>query len=153
MVSDLFVFNLAGHRIGLPLDSVIRVFQAVEISPLPQAPPSVLGVVNVRGRLLPVLDIRARFGLAAQELQVSNQMVMIQSQKRQLLILIDSSVGVVACNLQDQIAAEELDPRMVWMDAVIRSIDGVVYVHNVERFLSLEEESILSQVLTERQCS
>lgn len=147
MVRDLFVFYLGGHRLGLPLDRVIRVFQAVALLPLPGAPPVILGLVNIKGRLTPVIEIRRRFGLASKDISPSDHMVLLRSQQRELVITVDSSIGVIGCNVQDQLQAGEIDSRLPWLEAVARTIDGVVYVHDLERLLSLEEEGILQEAL------
>ena len=61
----LLVFALAGLQCALGTSKIDRVVAAVEISPVPQAPAIVLGLVNVHGRILPVLNIRRLFRLPA----------------------------------------------------------------------------------------
>jgi purine-binding chemotaxis protein CheW len=60
---QLVVFTLGQQRYGLPLSSVERAARIVEITPLPNAPEIVLGVINVQGRLMPVVNLRHRFRL------------------------------------------------------------------------------------------
>src|SRR5690606_41066795 len=59
---EMLVFELAGVRYALELPSVREVVRAVMISPLPDAPAVIEGVVDMRGALVPVYDLRARFG-------------------------------------------------------------------------------------------
>lgn len=59
--------TLDGQRYALSLAQVERVIRAVEITPLPQAPEIITGVINVRGRVIPVVDIRKRFRLPVRE--------------------------------------------------------------------------------------
>src|SRR5262245_21471826 len=63
----LFVFRLAEQHYALPLLTVERVLPMVAVSPLPQAPSLTLGVINLHGLVVPVLDLRRRFGLPAHE--------------------------------------------------------------------------------------
>lgn len=151
MIQELFVFYLGEHRVGLPLDRVSRVFQAVEILDLPNAPEVVLGIVNVRGDLVPVVDIRARFGLPRKELDAQDHMVLVQGKTRPLIFLVDSSVGVVATNVGKVFDRDKISPEMAWVSAVMRTIDGVIYVHDLEQFMTLEEEGILSEALKEHE--
>ena len=62
---EVLVFEVEGQRYGLPTADVRELVRAVTITPLPNAPAVIEGVVNVRGRVLPVLDMRARFRLPA----------------------------------------------------------------------------------------
>jgi len=64
---QLVVFDLEGQRYALPLGAVDRVLPMVAVSPLPKAPAIALGVINLHGQALPVLDIRRRFGLPTRE--------------------------------------------------------------------------------------
>ncbi|MFL5494727.1 MAG: chemotaxis protein CheW [Gemmatimonadales bacterium] len=60
---QLLTFELADRSFGLPSRLLVEVARAVSVAPLPGAPRIIEGVINVRGALVPVLDIRARFGL------------------------------------------------------------------------------------------
>ncbi|MDB6169570.1 MAG: chemotaxis protein CheW, partial [Verrucomicrobia bacterium] len=59
--TQIVVFRLDAQRYALSLTAVDRIARAVEITPLPNAPDIVLGVINVSGRVLPVLNLRRRF--------------------------------------------------------------------------------------------
>jgi purine-binding chemotaxis protein CheW len=62
---QVLVFEVAGRRYGLPADDVQELLRAVSIVPLPRAPAVVEGVINLRGKVVPVLDVRGRFRLPA----------------------------------------------------------------------------------------
>ena len=61
---ELLDFEVGGQHYGLPSSDIKEILPAVTLVPLPKAPAIVEGIVNVRGTAVPVLDIRARFGLA-----------------------------------------------------------------------------------------
>src|ERR1043166_579372 len=63
----LVVFLLAEQHYALPLAMVERVLPVVAVSPLPQAPPMTLGMINLHGTVMPVLDLRHRFGFPPHE--------------------------------------------------------------------------------------
>lgn len=60
---QLVLFGVGTVVYGLPIERVREVVNPLEIIPLPHAPPSVVGVTDHRGEVVPVLDLRARFGL------------------------------------------------------------------------------------------
>lgn len=68
--NPVVVLMLDDIRYAVALTSVERVVRAVEITPLPNAPDIVLGVINVQGRVVPVVDIRKRFRLPARAISV-----------------------------------------------------------------------------------
>ena len=61
--NHIVVFTLDEQRYALHLLAVERVVRAVEVTALPEAPEIVLGVVNVKGRIVPVINVRRRFRL------------------------------------------------------------------------------------------
>ena len=58
------IFNLGDEFYAIPVLKVREIIRLLEITPIPQMPPFILGVINLRGKIIPVLDLRLRFGLA-----------------------------------------------------------------------------------------
>ena len=85
----LVVFTLAGQQLALPLAAVERIVRVVDVTPVPDAPPVVLGVINVQGRVVPVLDLRVWFGPPAPELDLNDK-----------LIIAHGATGAVACGFR-----------------------------------------------------
>jgi purine-binding chemotaxis protein CheW len=70
---------LLGHEsYGLPVLKVREIIRVVEITPVPHMPPFVKGVINLRGKLVPVMDLRVRFELASHEMTESTCIVVGQ---------------------------------------------------------------------------
>ncbi|MGD0815349.1 MAG: chemotaxis protein CheW [Verrucomicrobiota bacterium] len=70
---------LLGHEsYGLPVLKVREIIRLVEITPVPHMPPYVKGVINLRGKLVPVMDLRIRFDLSAREFTESTCVVVAQ---------------------------------------------------------------------------
>lgn len=63
-ISRWVCFELAGQRYGLPIGAVQEVVAEAQVEPVPGSAPQVLGVINLRGNVVTVLDLRRRFGLA-----------------------------------------------------------------------------------------
>jgi purine-binding chemotaxis protein CheW len=81
MLGTVLVFALDDSLYALPLPSVERVIRAVEITALPGAPRIVLGVIDARGRIIPVLDIRMRLGLPERELACDDRFIVARSER------------------------------------------------------------------------
>ena len=87
-------FTLDGSHYAVPLPVVERVVRAVAILPLPKAPAFILGVINVQGHILPVVDLRRRFGLAPQAANQDDQFILARTSRRRVALVIDSAEGV-----------------------------------------------------------
>jgi purine-binding chemotaxis protein CheW len=143
----LVVFTLSEQRYALCLGAVERVFPFAEVTHLPQAPEVVLGVVNVRGRIIPVVDIRKRLRLPDRETNLSDRLIVAQTSRRTVALIADAVSGVVEGSKDELIAAETILPGLEYVEGVTKLEDGMILIHNLEKFLSLEEEKTLDQAL------
>lgn len=71
-------FTLAGEFFAIPITSVREILDMAAITRIPQMPPAVRGVVNVRGAAVPVIDLRLRFGLEAAERTVNTRIIIVE---------------------------------------------------------------------------
>src|SRR5712692_1417869 len=112
----LVVFALDGNRYALRLSAVERIVRLVEVTPLPQAPEIVLGVVNVQGRIISVIDIRKRFRLPGREMSLSDQLVIAHTSRRPVGLVADTVSGVAERSVQEVIAAETILPGIEYVE-------------------------------------
>lgn len=91
--SHLVIFVLDGRRYAVPLRQVERVVRAVEVTPLPEAPPYLQGAVSVEGRALPVLNVRRRFGLPERPVAVSDHFVIVEGSGTSMILPVDDALG------------------------------------------------------------
>lgn len=143
----LVAFALDRQRYALPLAAVQGVTRAVEVTPLPKAPAIVLGVVNVRGQIIPVLNIRRRFRLPEREIDPSDQFILARAAKRTVALVVDMVVGVVARPAETVIAPEAILPGLEYVQGVMKLDDGLIMIHDLDTFLSLDEENTLDEAL------
>ncbi len=141
----LVVFALGERRYGLPLSAVDRVVRAVDLTSLPKAPDIVMGVVNVQGLIIPVINIRRRFRLSEREIALTDQMVIAKTTRRPIALLVDAVVGVLDFSEQEVVLAEDVLPDLQYLEGLLRLEDGLILIHDLERFLSLDEETALDR--------
>lgn len=132
-------FKLAGETYGINVMSVQEVLRYSEIAPVPGAPSYVLGIINLRGNVVTVIDTRHRFGLDAGELTDNTRIVIIEAESHVVGILVDSVAEVVYLR-QSEI---ETAPN-VGNDESAKFIQGVC--HKNDELLILIE---LSKLLTD----
>ena len=141
------VFSLGEPQFALRLSEVVRVIRAVEVTPLPGAPELVLGVVNLLGRITPVFHTRQRFRLPEREIDVSDQFIIARALTRTVALVVDTVRGVHESEEQDTVAAERILPLMEPIEGVVKLKDGLMLIHDLDRFLSLEEAQTLDAAL------
>jgi purine-binding chemotaxis protein CheW len=88
-------FKLERETYGINVMQVQEVLRYSEIAPVPGAPSYVLGIINLRGNVVTVIDTRARFGLPGTEVTDNTRVVIIEADKQVLGILVDSVAEVV----------------------------------------------------------
>jgi purine-binding chemotaxis protein CheW len=140
----LVIFILDNQRFALPLSSVERVIRLVEITHLPKAPEIVIGIVNMHGRIIPVVNIRKRFRLPEREIELTDQIVILQAKKNTIGAVVDTVSGVFEYPEQKIINPENILPGIEYIEGVVKLEDGLILIHNIDRFLSLEEERMLN---------
>lgn len=144
------VFTLDEQRYALYLHAAKRVVRIVEITHLPKAPEIVRGVVNVQGQVIPVINIRKRFRLPEREPELSDQLVIASTAKRSVALIVDAVEGVIEHSGQEMILPEKILPSAEYIEGVIKLEDGLVLIHDLDKFLSLEEGKELDAALKKK---
>jgi purine-binding chemotaxis protein CheW len=146
-IAQWVVFSLDAGRYALPLHSVERIVRAVQVTPLPQAPAVVLGVIDVGGRVLPVFNIRQRFCLPQRDIDPSDQFLIARTTERTVVLSVDAVCGVFEQPSAALIDAGSLAPGLEHIRGVIPIADDLVLIHDLEAFLSTDEAQALDAVM------
>jgi purine-binding chemotaxis protein CheW len=141
-------FSLDDLRYALPLPAVERVVRAVRTTPLPKAPRIVLGVINVKGNVIPVIDLRSRFRLPAREMSCDDRLILARTPRRALAFAADGVSGVRTIAGGAIAKAEDALPFAEYLNGVAALDDGLVMISDLDRFLSLDEEEKLDAALS-----
>ena len=144
---QLVVFGLDEQQYALRLSAVEQIVRVVEITSLPKAPDIILGVINIHGRVVPVYDIRARFRLTNRESLLSDHLIVARTKKRAVALAVDKVTGVVARPDKDVTEAQNISPNLKYIEGVVKLEDGLVFIHDLDTFLSAAEESQLEEAM------
>ena len=90
---EVVVFMLAHERYALELTHIREVYPLKELTPLPGTPDFVLGIINVRGQILSIIDIKRFFELPEKGLTNLNQVIILESEEMEFGILADEILG------------------------------------------------------------
>jgi purine-binding chemotaxis protein CheW len=131
-------FTLAEETYAINVMGVQEVLRVSEIAPVPGAPSYVLGIINLRGNVVAVIDARNRFGLTPTDLTESTRIVIIESNEHVIGILVDSVAEVV------ELKSSDVEPAPnVGNDESSRYIKGVAHLDN-ELIILVDLDKLLS---------
>jgi purine-binding chemotaxis protein CheW len=145
--SCLLVFKLDEQQYALRLEAVERIVRAAAITPLPKAPDIILGILDIQGEIIPVINVRKRFRLPEIDLRPEDQFIIARARSLTVALVVDAAQSVVETPEPGRTAAEEVLSGMEYLAGVTRTEDGLVLIHDLDKFLSLGEEKMLLQAM------
>lgn len=148
-LKNMVIFSLANQQFALHLSTVERVIRAVELTHLPKAPEIVLGIINMQGRIIPVFDIRKRFRLPEREIELSDHFIIANTSRRLVALVVDSVTDIIKHPGQKVVSAKEILPGIDYIEGVVKIEGEIILIHDLEQFLSLEEEKRLDETMEE----
>jgi purine-binding chemotaxis protein CheW len=140
-VIQLVTFRLKDETYGINVMQVQEVLRVSEIAPVPGAPSFVLGIINLRGNVVTVVDTRGRFGLPSAELDDACRIVIIESEQQEVGILVDSVAEVVELRGSQIDHAPNVgnEESSRYIQGVSTREDGLLIVVDLNKLLTDEE--------------
>ncbi|MEN6436253.1 MAG: chemotaxis protein CheW [Anaerolineaceae bacterium] len=149
MQNQLVVFSIGNEFYGVDVDAVESIIKMQEITRLPHAPEFVEGITNLRGAVVPILDLRKRFGLEAVEATRDTRIMIVNMNNTNVGMVVDAVTQVV------RISAESIDPppqmAMTVNSAFIKGIakldEMLIILLDLKKVLTVDEYERLSAAL------
>jgi len=134
-------FFLAEEKYGINVMQVQEVLRVSEIAPVPGAPDYVLGIINLRGNVVTVIDTRQRFGLGPKELDDAARIVIVESNNQVVGILVDSVAEVVDLRLSEIEAAPNVgqEDNSKFIQGVASQHDELLIIIDLNKLLTDEQ--------------
>lgn len=141
------IVEVAQQRYAFAIEQVREIVPRATITRLPQSPSALVGMLRLRGLLLPVIDLRVRLDLPATTPQISQRIVVTQVAQHLIGFLVDGVHGLEALEEQPGLAADH--PGQL-VGGVAETAGGVVTILCPEAALGAEEATFLSRLLPTR---
>lgn len=146
--THLLIFSLDENRYALPLESVERVIRLVKVTPITDAPAIFLGLLNMGGKYIAVIDMRKRFHLPPKEPDLDDQIIIVQTLKRKVAFLVDKVIRVCEWDHSKTVEAETILPGLgEFVKKVTCLEDEMILVYDLDKVLSFEEEKHLDEAI------
>ncbi len=147
MVHAILVFRTEDRFHALLLDAVEKVEFSVEVSALPDSPRIVLGVIDWRGTILPVLSMRRRLHLPERPIAVDDRLIIARSSRRRFALLVDEIIRVTSMADEDIAAPEGIWQGVQSIAGAVKIDADIVLIHDLDSFLDELDESSLEGAL------
>ena len=148
MENQLVVFDLANEHYGVDIAAVESIIKLQPITAMPHAPGFVEGVTNLRGTVLPVVDLRKRFGLSAPEATKETRIVVAELDGTQVGMVVDAVTEVLRVPEDD---IEPPSPVVTTMESTfvtgIAKVDErLIILLDLDKVLTADEQAELKTV-------
>ncbi|MCS6941265.1 MAG: chemotaxis protein CheW [Geminocystis sp.] len=144
------IFNHSSLTYGLPAEEIQEVFFIPELTPIPDAPEDIVGVINLRGEILPIMDLNIRFGYETNGYQISDTLVVVRHE--------ELKVGLITNHVDDVgiIEEENITPELPYdrgseefkqekfIKGVAKKEDKIIFLLDTEKLLRYVEPQTLS---------
>lgn len=134
-------FQLENETYGINVMQVQEILRYTDIAAVPGAPDYVLGIINLRGNVVTVIDTRSRFGLMPAEITDNSRIVIIEAEKQVIGILVDSVAEVVYLKKSEIEAAPHVgtEESSQFIQGVTNRDGGLLILVDLNKLLSDEE--------------
>jgi len=144
---QLVTFRLASEEYGLPITKVREINRLVPVTKLPQTPSFMEGIINLRGRIIPVIDLRKRFEMSVAAHDDDTRIIIVDISGQIVGVTVDAVVEVVRLNTGNI----EPSPANVVVDAqyiegVGKIDDRLIILLNIDKVLTNSEELAVQQI-------
>ncbi|MEE8421709.1 MAG: chemotaxis protein CheW [Dehalococcoidia bacterium] len=141
---QLVVFDLAGEVYGVNIETVREIIRMQAVTYVPDAPEFVEGVINLRGRVIPVVDLRKRFSLAVTEVSEQSRVVVVDIGGEDIGVIVDAVTEVL------RIAADSVEPTSslvttedsYYIEGIAKVDDRLLILLDINRALAHEAEEL-----------
>ena len=141
---QLVVFDLAGEVYGVSIETVREIIRMQAVTYVPDAPDFVEGVINLRGRVIPVVDLRKRFGLTVTEATTESRVVVVDIGGEDIGVIVDAVTEVLRIG-EDSVEATSSLVTMedsYYLEGIAKVDDRLLILLDIERALGEEAEEL-----------
>jgi purine-binding chemotaxis protein CheW len=139
---QLIGFYLDESLFGIDISNILEIIKYREITPLPESPPYVKGILNLRGKVIPVFSLRSKFGLYEKEEMEKGRIIVIENQSGDYGIIVDSVTEVLRIENNDINPTPELISGVSaeYIEGIVKLEETILIVLNINRIFSREED-------------
>ena len=144
---QLVTFKLANEEYGLPITKVQEINRLVPVTKLPQTPSFMEGIINLRGRIIPVIDLRKRFNMPITDHDDDTRIIIVEISGQIVGVTVDAVTEVVrlnTANIEPTPATVAVD--LQYIEGVGKIDDRLIILLDIDKVLTTQEELAVKQI-------
>lgn len=122
MQHNLVTFRAGKQIYALPIEPIVQIIGMVTITPIPQANPAILGVINVHGELIPAVDLHRHLGLPALPLRLYTPIILLQYQQHTIGLVVEEVLDVLTVSDEQIITPQAILPEQLGSATFLRGL-------------------------------
>lgn len=144
-IIQLVSFCIGSEEFGVEILKIQEIIKMVQITRLPDTPDSVEGVINLRGRIIPVIDLRAKLGLPKKDFSKDNRIIVVDLSGRTIGFIVDSVSEVlrIPADITEPPPALTAGIHPEFITAIGKLDDRLLILLNLEKVLLNEEKEAI----------
>ncbi|HDT14926.1 MAG TPA: chemotaxis protein CheW [Firmicutes bacterium] len=149
MEKKIVVFFLQNEEFAFDIMKVVEIIRHKSITNVPTAPAFIEGVINLRGRIIPVIDLRKRFKLADAEREKDSRVIIVELKKKQLVgVIVDRVSHVLAVKEEEVLPAPSsiVSVGGKYIESIVQRGERIIVFLNIEKVFSDEEQDEINYI-------
>lgn len=142
----LLCFTVADKEYAVGIESVSEVRRVKQVTPIPKSLDFIEGVISLRGRVVPIMNLRKKLGLSSTNGTSFNRVLITESNNHIFGIAVDDVIGVVSIDKANIEPPDEILKRAEYLIGLGKIAKRLVLIVDIEKLLSIEEKSGLAQM-------
>ncbi len=136
------LFSLGKVKYALKLENVVQILRYENVMEVPKAPKFVIGVINLRGEVFPVINMWERFGLPAEELTKKNRIIVVRYEDRTFGLLVKEVKEIT--ELEEEEIEREVTSvyglRGCFIEGIAKMGEGLIIILNIKEIIESDED-------------
>lgn len=145
-VVEMVVFKLGEQPYGLGLERVVEIIRMIAITPVPESEAGIEGVINLRGEIVPVLDLRRNLNLETIPFTLSTQIIIVQVDGRKIGLVVDSVTKVTNVLEGAVMPSQQIAPNGKHLLGVAKTTDYLLLILDVNSISRQMREVLIDKV-------
>ena len=142
-------FGLENQTYGIQIANVSEIIAIKDITPIPQTPDFVAGMVNVRGKVIPIISLRKKFDLPNKEYDRSTCIAIVYIQQSEMGVIVDAvyEVAEIQSDSKEETPQFGSAVKTEFIEAIAKDQKGIKILLNIEKVLTSEELVIVHDIV------
>jgi purine-binding chemotaxis protein CheW len=142
---NFIVFSLADKEYGVDIKAVREVKRIKEVTPIPQSLAFIEGVVSLKGKIVPIINLRIKLGLPAAASTALNRVLITESAGHVFGLAVDSVTGVTSIDDSNIEPPDEILRKAEYLTGVGKAGKRLILIADVEKLLSVEDRTGIAE--------